>query len=110
MSLAFRAPKVAGSTPAQVGEFSRCRKSKAVMSDDYIVCKRSLECLFGLGALRKIKILVQVHSIRAIGASLWREIWATKLLAVIGITYIRGGYYVNRDRPVDHTRQFGVTV
>ncbi|GFX70009.1 uncharacterized protein TNCV_340361 [Trichonephila clavipes] len=53
------APKFAGSTPAQVVEFSRCRKSTAAMSYDYTACKRSLECLFGLGAFGKVKIFVQ---------------------------------------------------
>ncbi|GFV65754.1 hypothetical protein TNCV_4153901 [Trichonephila clavipes] len=49
------APKVAGSTPAEVGGFSRCKKSTGAMLYDYTVCERSLECLFGLDALGKIK-------------------------------------------------------
>ncbi|GFU16809.1 hypothetical protein TNCV_923121 [Trichonephila clavipes] len=55
--LVFRwpsAPKVAGSTPALVGGFSWYRKSTAAMSYDHTTCKRSQECLFGLGALGKI--------------------------------------------------------
>ncbi|GFV62268.1 hypothetical protein TNCV_985321 [Trichonephila clavipes] len=48
-------PKVAGSTPTQVGGFSRCRKLTMAMSYDYTACKLSLECLFGLDALGKIE-------------------------------------------------------
>ncbi|GFW40701.1 hypothetical protein TNCV_4527901 [Trichonephila clavipes] len=43
-------PKVAGSTPAQVDGFSRCRKSTAAMSYDYTARKRYLG-----GTLGKIK-------------------------------------------------------
>ncbi|GFT57120.1 hypothetical protein TNCV_1691641 [Trichonephila clavipes] len=48
-------------TPAQVREFSRCKKSTASISYYYAACKRSLEYLFGLGALDKIKFLEQVR-------------------------------------------------
>ncbi|GFV80338.1 hypothetical protein TNCV_4957411 [Trichonephila clavipes] len=43
--------KIAGSTPAQVGGFSGCKKSTGSMWYNYTACKRSLECLFGLDAL-----------------------------------------------------------
>ncbi|GFW11622.1 hypothetical protein TNCV_42571 [Trichonephila clavipes] len=49
------APKVEGLIPAQVGGFLRYRKSTVAMSYHYTACKRSLECLFGLDALGKIK-------------------------------------------------------
>ncbi|GFW32902.1 hypothetical protein TNCV_1774681 [Trichonephila clavipes] len=32
---------------------------------DYVACKRYLECLFGLGALDKIKFLEQARMVRA---------------------------------------------
>ncbi|GFW63111.1 hypothetical protein TNCV_4454591 [Trichonephila clavipes] len=49
-------PKVACSNPAQVGGFSRSRKSTAAMSYDNTACKRSQERMFSLGDLDKIKI------------------------------------------------------
>ncbi|GFS77137.1 HTH_Tnp_Tc3_2 domain-containing protein [Trichonephila clavipes] len=57
-------------------------------SPDYVACKRSLECLFGLDALRKIKILSKVSHRQSSGAFLWGENWASKLFAVIGIRLI----------------------
>ncbi|GFX83452.1 hypothetical protein TNCV_324011 [Trichonephila clavipes] len=39
----------------QVGGFSRCRKLTTAMSYDYTASKISLECLFGLDVLGKIK-------------------------------------------------------
>ncbi|GFV72571.1 hypothetical protein TNCV_4084711 [Trichonephila clavipes] len=41
------------------------------MSYDYTACERSRECLFGLGALGKIKILLQTLIVKSSGASLW---------------------------------------
>ncbi|GFT74025.1 hypothetical protein TNCV_3707611 [Trichonephila clavipes] len=52
------------------------------MSYDYTACKRSLECLFGLGALGKIK---SQYRFASSGACLWRGNWALKLFAVTGI-------------------------
>ncbi|GFW74035.1 hypothetical protein TNCV_545591 [Trichonephila clavipes] len=43
----------------------RPRKSTVAMSYDYTACERSLECLFSLSALVKIKILVQARIVRA---------------------------------------------
>ncbi|GFV38387.1 hypothetical protein TNCV_4958301 [Trichonephila clavipes] len=41
------------------------QKLTAPRSYDYVAFKRSLECLFGLGALGKIKFLVPFHIVRA---------------------------------------------
>ncbi|GFW47640.1 hypothetical protein TNCV_2828331 [Trichonephila clavipes] len=84
----FAAPKVAGSTEAQVGGFSWCRKSTAAMSYDYMASKRSLECLFDLKALAKIKFLSTTSHRQSSGASLWGGNWASKFLAVTGIAYM----------------------
>ncbi|GFS57275.1 hypothetical protein TNCV_491681 [Trichonephila clavipes] len=35
------------------------------MTYDYVACKRSLECMFGLGVLNRIKFLKQVRIVRA---------------------------------------------
>ncbi|GFW17571.1 transposable element Tcb1 transposase [Trichonephila clavipes] len=58
------------------------------MSYDYTACKRSLECLFGLSALGKIKNPIADSHRQSLGASLWEGNCASKLLAVIGITYM----------------------
>ncbi|GFS64371.1 hypothetical protein TNCV_3955561 [Trichonephila clavipes] len=55
------------------------------MSYDYAACKRCSDCLFGLGALGKTKLLRSVSHLQGSSASLWRGNWASKLLAVIGI-------------------------
>ncbi|GFU82286.1 hypothetical protein TNCV_3195581 [Trichonephila clavipes] len=51
--------------PIQMIFESMPKKSTAVMSYDYAASKRSLDCLLGLSALGKIKILVQVCTVRA---------------------------------------------
>ncbi|GFX50859.1 uncharacterized protein TNCV_2732131 [Trichonephila clavipes] len=51
---------VAGSTPAQVSGFSRCRKSTAAMSYDYAACKKSL----GVPSA-KLNSFVQIRIVRA---------------------------------------------
>ncbi|GFV21866.1 hypothetical protein TNCV_4525531 [Trichonephila clavipes] len=58
------------------------------MSYDYTACKRSLECLFGLGALGKIKKPSAVSHRQSLGATLWGKNWVPKLTVVIGITYM----------------------
>ncbi|GFY25580.1 hypothetical protein TNCV_2487001 [Trichonephila clavipes] len=60
---------------AQVDGFSLCRKSAASMSYDYADCKRSLQYLFGLGALAKIKFLSKISHRQSLRTSLplWRK-------------------------------------
>ncbi|GFU88822.1 hypothetical protein TNCV_4444991 [Trichonephila clavipes] len=58
------------------------------MSHDYAECKRSLECLFGLGAYGKIKILSTVSHRQSSGASFWGGNSESKLPVLIGIAYM----------------------
>ncbi|GFU97534.1 hypothetical protein TNCV_4764411 [Trichonephila clavipes] len=62
------APTVECMTAAQVRGFS-CAKSTAAMSHDYTASKSSLECMFGLGALGKIK-----SQNRSASKSSWRKL------------------------------------
>ncbi|GFX02300.1 hypothetical protein TNCV_2284691 [Trichonephila clavipes] len=55
------------------------------MSHDYAACRRALECPFGLGALRKIKILSTVSHRQSSSAFFWGGKWASKSPPAIGI-------------------------
>ncbi|GFT47415.1 hypothetical protein TNCV_3749741 [Trichonephila clavipes] len=61
------------------------QKIDSVKCYGYTACKRSLECLFGLGALDKIKFLSSVLYRHSSGASLYERKWASKLLVTIDI-------------------------
>ncbi|GFV53149.1 hypothetical protein TNCV_756591 [Trichonephila clavipes] len=50
--------------------------------------RNSLECLFGLGTLSKIKILSSVLHRQTSGAFLWGGNWASKVRTVVDIAYI----------------------
>ncbi|GFW53817.1 hypothetical protein TNCV_3939111 [Trichonephila clavipes] len=53
------------------------------MSHDYVEYKRSLEDLFGLGVLGKIKFLSTVSHRKSSGFSLWEGNWMSKLPVVV---------------------------
>ncbi|GFS74443.1 hypothetical protein TNCV_784801 [Trichonephila clavipes] len=55
------------------------------MSYDYTACKSSLECLFDLGALGKMKLLSLVSHRQSSVASLMGGNWTSKVLTAIGI-------------------------
>ncbi|GFV58342.1 hypothetical protein TNCV_1806151 [Trichonephila clavipes] len=72
-------------------------ENQVFMLYDYTACKRSLECLSGLGALGKIKFLGQVHIVRA-------QLGAFLNILRVGSHY-RGWWLGQRDgRPPNHLR------
>ncbi|GFW11294.1 hypothetical protein TNCV_3808141 [Trichonephila clavipes] len=64
------------------------RKSTAFMSYDYVACKKSLECPFGLDAIGKINYLSTISHRQSSSASLWAGNRASKLLPAIGTAYM----------------------
>ncbi|GFV59716.1 hypothetical protein TNCV_1907871 [Trichonephila clavipes] len=61
------------------------RISAASLLHDYAACKRSLECLFGLGALSKLKFQSMDSHRQSSGGSLWGGNWVSKLPSAIGV-------------------------
>ncbi|GFW58954.1 hypothetical protein TNCV_2830601 [Trichonephila clavipes] len=76
-------------------DFHDAEKSTVAMSYDYTECKRSLECLFDLSVLNKIKPGTGLHR-QSSSASLCGENWMPKLPSSVGCLTVPNGVILSR--------------